>query len=437
MDMKKSVSEYIRQRKKQDKDPYFFSFDTVGFFRNEYVPSYSHTPTVEIPYSTVLSFAIRRAQFHESVKRREKKGDIDYNTLRGMGIEYEIPFKRFQTNENDIVSDQISFYSLLMVTIGTNEDEMKSAFIKHEKKLMLYRLRASELSISEIDSYFWPDKTLRNDLIASFTNQNNSFQLDFNRAFKFFNPAQVNLQEGNAILSIDNIYKIVTMNFGYLLEKKIKKFSKKVNLPAIESISEDFSKLFKKKKEKLLTLETFEVVANRSFPPCMLRICDALKKSRNLTYKGQFELTLFLKGCGLGFAEQNEFWKISNNPNLVNLKSIFDLSAGGKNFCPHSCATMTTREEPKKFNQVQGCPFRYLAKSEMQMFLKKKRRDISMSEISAVVENMPNHPQVACKQFFDLIFKESPFEKSEISHPMEFFLKSEQKIRNNANQSGN
>ena len=167
----------------------------------------------------------------------------------------------------------------------------------------------------------------------------------------------------------------------------------------------------------------------RSFPPCMYRIYESLKKSKILTFKAHFELALFLKGCGLDYNSQSVFWKIAKDPNLVNLKSVFGIGGAGKDYCPHSCVTMITREYPKNIYQTQGCPFRYMAKSEMKIYLKKINNAPRVSDLDLIISKVPDHPQVACRLFFDSIHKDSPFEKTGIAHPVEYFIQSEKRFK--------
>lgn len=450
------VSSYLQNRIKKPSRINYFSFDIVNSIRTEYLPTYSKSPSIELSYSDILKLAIQRDDFHERLKHEEKQYNLDYTMLRSIGIEFGIPFKRLATNENDIVYDQLSFFSLMMTILGekTNE-EIKNKYIKKEQKLMLYRLRASKLSIIEIDSKFWPDVNLRNIIIDSYVkedkqsqddyngkndksnfydceNRNNCgyFELDFELAYQFFNPTKLRLKNGFAILTIDDIYKIVAINFGKKLNKKLNKYSKKKDkIPAIESLWIDFSAASQKNKEHLLTLDNFEEVYKRSFPPCMYRIYESLKKSKILTFKAHFELALFLKGCGLDYFAQSEFWKIAKDPNLVNLKSVFGIAGVGKDYCPHSCVTMITREYPKNIYQTQGCPFRYMAKSEMKLNLKKINNAPRVSDLEIIVSKVPDHPQVACRLFFDSIHKDNPYEKTGISHPVDYFIQSEKRIR--------
>lgn len=450
------VSSYVQNRISKTSKINYFSFDRINSIRTEYIPIYSHSPSIELSYSDILKLAIQRAQFHERLKNEEKHYNLDYNMLRSIGIEFGIPFKRLTTNEPDIVIDQLSFFSLMMALLGDGiDEEIKKDFIKKEQRLMLYRLRTSKLSITEIDSKFWPDVNLRNTLILSYyedksQKKNNNenidkrsfcdcenrndcdngyFLLDFEIAFKYFKPAKLNLKDGFAVLTIDDVYKIVVINYGKKLHKKLNKNSKKSNLPLIESLWIDFSAALVKNKESLLTLSNIEEVSKRSFPPCMYRIYESLKKSKILTFKAHFELALFLKGCGLDYYAQTDFWKLSKDPNLVNLKSIFGIGGMGKDYCPHSCVTMITREYPKNIYQTQGCPFRYMAKSEMKLYLKKINNGPRVSDLEKIVSKVPDHPQVACRLFFDSIHKDFPFEKTAVSHPVEYFIQSENRIR--------
>jgi hypothetical protein len=105
------------------------------------------------------------------------------------------------------------------------------------------------------------------------------------------------------------------------------------------------------------------------------------------------------------------------------------MDAHGKDYSPHCCVTMIMRECPKNVYQVQGCPFRYMAKSELKMYLRKMGRGARKEDIEAIGAKVPDHPQVACRLFFDAIFPDEHLDGAGITHPVEFFIESERRIK--------
>jgi hypothetical protein len=159
----------------------------------------------------------------------------------------------------------------------------------------------------------------------------------------------------------------------------------------------------------------------------MFRILDILKKSKTLTFKAQFELSLFLKGLGLDYYDQCDFWK--DFVCHLNMTSVYGMDDHGKDYSPHCCVTMIMRECPKSIYQMQGCPFRYMARAEMKMYLRKMDRGLRKDDIDAIAGKVPDHPQVACRLFFDAMFPNEQLVNAGLSHPVEFFIESERRIK--------
>ena len=411
----------------------YFSFDKIKPISSCYVPAYDHTPNIEIQYNNIISYAIKRMQFLEKLECETKNDVLNYNAIRNIGIEYGFPFVRLKTNDYEVVYDQISFYSLLTIAAGFSLEQNESnhfikKWIKKEKTLLYYRLKFSNLSVSEIDDSFWLDKELRNQIILS--ESNDLYKLNFEKSLQFFNVSNIELKDGFLILDTNKIYEIITYFFGKHIENLIHRLLKKNRFsPAILSLGNDYAQLTKMKKEALLTLQNFNEVFKRSFPPCMHRIFEALKKNGILTFKANFELALFLKGCGLDYESQQKFWKLGTKFQPLNLNSIYGSINYLKDYSSHSCHAMITRECPTKIFHVQGCPFRYMSKPEIKVMLKKINRKTSYKDIEDIVKECPDHPQHACKMFFDSIHPQKPMNKVEISHPVAYFVQSEKRFR--------
>lgn len=390
-----------------------------------YIPTYSRAPKKELEYQDILARAENRYNFHRRLAFESKKRDLNYGDLRCLAIEFKIPFKTFTTNKLDITDDHFSFFSLMMVSL-----DRKEGFIKDEARLFLYRLKASGLSSVEIPDKFWTDKELRTKIIAGGCTED-VYRINFVDAFQYFDPTELNIQNGYAVLTIENIYDIVVHMFKERLMKKLKKFetSNEKNLPLIEALTSEFIAATKPKKEPYITLETYEEISQRSFPLCMLRISEAFKKSGILTFKARFELCLFLKGLGFDYYTQDEFWQRAKDPTLVNLKTIYGMSDGHVNYSPHACLSMINRETPKNVYQIQGCPFRFMAKSEFKMYAKKTKKSLRNADIEAIADKVPDHPQLACRMLFDALYKDKPFKKPGMNHPVEYFVQSEKRIK--------
>jgi DNA primase large subunit len=384
---------------------------------------------MEVTYDEVIESAEQRYLFHERLAYESKHRLLDYRDVRTLGIKFGVPLRRLSTNSDQLHQDHISFYCLLMVSLRS-EDAARN-FARHEERLFLYRLRASEISIVQIKDYFWTDVSLKDSLIASHhsTDSDSFFRLDFEAAFDFLVPENLDISDGSARLSLDDVYQIVARMYNAKLLVHIEKYrdSLLMRRAVISALGDTFAQRVQPKRVPLISLESLDRLSGRSFPPCMFRILSVLKKSRTLTFKAQFELSLFLKDLGLDFYALSDFWR--DYPCQLNLASVFGMDDLGKDYSPHSCVTMVLRESPKNVYQVQGCPFRYMAPSELKMYLRKMGRGVRAADVEAIGMKVPEHPQIACRMFFDARFPEEPFTNAGIGNPGQFFIESERRIK--------
>ena len=58
-----------------------------------------------------------------------------------------------------------------------------------------------------------------------------------------------------------------------------------------------------------LTLNNFEAILQRSFPPCMRMLVDNQRQSGHLKHQGRFQLRTFFKACGMEYDDHMRWWK--------------------------------------------------------------------------------------------------------------------------------
>lgn len=58
-----------------------------------------------------------------------------------------------------------------------------------------------------------------------------------------------------------------------------------------------------------MTPEMIDDLANKSFPPCMRQLNDALRSTHHLKYNGRVIYGLFLKAAGLSLEDALTFWR--------------------------------------------------------------------------------------------------------------------------------
>jgi len=255
-----------------------------------------------------------------------------------------------------------------------------------------------------------------------------SNRLGFERALELCEPSRMSLQHGLAVLSIDDVYQMCARMFKDKLLGNIARLRQSAPPDFVRSVCDEFERRIAPRAIQFVSCENVDELAKRSFPPCMKRILESLRKSSLLTFKARLELCLFLKGIVMDVWEQPAFWKASRSSGCINLATLYGFDGGVTAYSSHSCVTMASRECPKTAGQVQGCPFRVMPRSELKMHVKQLARSLPRDAVDAIAANVPNHPQVACRLFFDAVFPERAFPKPRISHPVEFFTESEKRL---------
>lgn len=400
-----------------------------------YAPIYDSPPSMELTFDQILSLAEKRFQFHRLLAFEEKQDTIESTKIRTLSLEYDIPLKEASESEGEQIKDKQSFFAFLMVY--SENSEKQRMFAEYEARLLFYRLKSSSANPNQIDDFFWPDLSLKELIIKAkdFDRYNIPFELVFDK----IDVRTVELDDGIAKLTPEHVYQIMQNHY---LNHLISKFEKIefADEKFINYLRSEFNRLINVNEEVFLTLDNYEHLCHRSAPPCIYRILDSLKKSSQLSVKGRFELCMFLKGLGFDYFSQYTFWKKHffnpKSPDLFDqqivpsLKYIYCIDGNKKKYQPHSCVALIGQDNPENPYQVQGCPFRYMMRAELKMYLKKMGRAIKNEVINKLVEQVPEHPQIACKMFFDGKFPDNPLEYAGMMHPIQYFKESEMRYTN-------
>jgi hypothetical protein len=405
-----------------------------------FTPTYARAPSLNLTFSQILGLAQRRNEFHRHLEFSSREMSLDYQELRRISVDFGVPLRKFTTNGIEIETDRSSFFCLLMSSLGS--EAAKRDFVRNEERLLYYRLKFSHISVFQIKDYFWPDLPTK-DLIMSHRNVNasgtESFIMPFEKAFLIMeHPKEAELAGGVVTLSITDIYRLVSRSFRVKVLQSVEKYEKsdKSNQTLIQSLAKELEKM--KNPRAILSLDKLNEFSERSFPPCMYRIFDHLQKTKRITFKARFELSLFLKGLGMDYFGQYAFWKETifkendawyfESQVVVLLKQIYGLDEAEEDYTPHKCITMINHDRPSDVSMVQGCPFSYMPKAELKVFLKKMRRGIKHSEIEDLVEFVPDRPQFSCVKFFNGKFQHLIFKKEEFGRAVDFFYESEKRL---------
>jgi DNA primase large subunit len=405
-----------------------------------YTPTYECVPNAELSFEEILSFAEKRYQFHRLLEFEEKHETVEYSRIRTLSIEYDVPIKASSINKNDQILDEQSFYSLFLVC--SRDEKEKEFFARCEARLLYYRLKLSYAPIKSIPEFFWLDREKRKLIINSRTGtEEYAFPVPFEEVIDEVKyPETLEIQAGMAVLSCEQVYQILQ---GYFEKIVLGYFERRKTTDSrfVEYLVSEFLRETNDNDiEKILTLENYEELCKRSAPPCIYRIIESLNKSSQLSVKGRFELCMFFKFLGLDYFSQYIYWKTHffnpRNPDMFekqivpSLRYIYCIDGNKKRYQPHSCLALIGQDNPETPYQIQGCPFRYMMRAELKMYLKKMARSVKNDVINSLVEQVPEHPQIACKMFFDGCFPDRNLNYAGVSHPIQYFKESEARINN-------
>jgi len=181
-----------------------------------------------------------------------------------------------------------------------------------------------------------------------------------------------------------------------------------------------------------LTLENFEELMVRSFPPCMRRLVEQQREmKKHLKHAGRLQLRPFLKECGFAIEDSFKWWKqeLCRDPTI-------DTASYEKNYTydvEHTYGKKGHLQGQNAFGcakiigfpaesagQVHGCPFKCCdmpaLKQQMHKWKVSERNMLEMEKL--VVQG--NHYQLACIEYFKAGHEEN--EGSRVGNsPADFF----------------
>lgn len=408
--------------------------------QNFYTPTYSKIPSEDLDFDHLTMLAQRRLKFHQRLEFESQQGPLDYQAIRTISVDFGVPFKYFSNNSSERSTDHLSYFSLMLSSMSTQEHREK--FAVDEERLFYYRLTQAGVSAVQINDYFWPSKEIKNLIISSGKKNKNDeeeFLLDYVDAFNLLIPTELEIENGTAHITLDQVYHIVCETFRSKILEQFKKYEKGIgkNESLIESLGAELSKNLKPKA--ILTIDNIDEMMERSFPPCMHRNMTALKKTHYVTFKARFELCLFFKALGMDYFQQFQYWKkMIYHPNdawhfesqvIQVLKQIYGLDDAEEDYSPHRCISIINHDTIKEEDRfVQGCPFIALSIPELKLYLKKMKRGIKHAEIEELATILPDNPQRACRRFFDGKFNTYLYDHDGMERPVDYFLASEDRL---------
>ena len=403
---------------------------------NFFTPTYADPPEHPLNFDQILTLAQRRREFHRHLEFESQEGLLDYQQIRALSVDFGIPFRRFATNQLEMETDKASFFSLMIACMTSEESMMQ--FCRYEERLFYYRLKFTGVSAAQINAFFWPSEEVRNIVLLSRDSEEEVFKLPFEKALMIMDPSEAEMNDGIVTLSMENIYHIVCKCFRCkILENMTKQANQLQHYNVLaESLVAEMEKLDHPKF--FLTVPEIDKYAAQSFPPCMYRILETVKKYHYITFKGRFELCLFLKALGLDYFGQREFWKTMifkpedawyfESQVIVVLKQIYGLDEAEDDYAPHRCITMINHDRPFDDGQAQGCPFSFMSKASLKILLKSMRRGAKHSDIEELTKYIPENPTKACTEFFNAKFTNLPLRDKLIERPVDYFFESNTRL---------
>eukprot|EP00397_Hematodinium_sp_SG-2012_P008764 GEMP01008833.1.p1 GENE.GEMP01008833.1~~GEMP01008833.1.p1 ORF type:complete len:504 (-),score=94.41 GEMP01008833.1:1755-3266(-) len=162
-----------------------------------------------------------------------------------------------------------------------------------------------------------------------------------------------------------------------------------------------------------LTLMNFEIVYQRSFPPCMRRLVETprLPRGARLKHQGKLQLRPFLKDAGLDLEDSLAWWrqevlrdkemssdKFTKN-HVYDIEHTYGKKGHMKEQNSFGCATILNFPYPS-VGQVHGCPFKHMETEPLFTML--KSWGLPESSLAEIDDHLSNgkHYQLACQDYF-------------------------------------
>jgi len=163
---------------------------------------------------------------------------------------------------------------------------------------------------------------------------------------------------------------------------------------------------------EVLSLENFEELMVRSFPPCMRRLVEKQREmKKHLKHAGRLQLRPFLKDCGFTMEDSMKWWKKE-----ICIDPQIDAASFEKNYTydvEHAYGKKGHLQGQNCFGcpkiigfpaesagQVHGCPFKTLdmpaLKQQMHKWKVSERHVLEMEKLVA----HGSHYQLACIEYF-------------------------------------
>lgn len=151
------------------------------------------------------------------------------------------------------------------------------------------------------------------------------------------------------------------------------------------------------------------------FPACGHRLMEGLEEHHHLRFTARQQLTMFLKGIGLGPSEALKFWQMmfTNGPGTMtvdkfnkeykyNFRHSYGLEGARINYKPWGCSMIMSKPKPTK-QEYHGCPYRDLNTDKLTSLLRKMGMSDDANMQKVVELSDAREYQGACTKVFEVL----------------------------------
>jgi DNA primase large subunit len=426
---------------------------------HHYFPTYDEAPDGELSIDQIIELAHHRHLLHEKLKALDSDDLLKIiNTIKQMGIpvHYTNDYVRDACPRPKFVSvppvqfDQLTFFPLLLVSL--RDDEARNSFIAQETRIFGARVfdpeRESTFSVDQI-----PQEILELDSgyldIMSHRTGADVFGFPFELVFPYIDVTRAKVEEGMVVVKGNELRPMFVQFFEKFLRRKVDKYvasgiHEREVFRAVVSLFKDGLEEGRDRPRETwdkVVLGDLDILAGRSFPPCMYAMFTKLRETHKLFHEGRLQFGLFLKGIGLSLDDSLSFWR-SELSQLVgdsgfdkqyayNIRYNYGKEGSAKSRSAYSCVGIIRHPSPAA-TQTHGCPFMQWDAAQCTAVLEsmalKRRTRVDHHLLSSIVDKGRKHPQVACKEWYNVFHKDEPME-SPPEQPADWFAASEEAFR--------
>jgi DNA primase large subunit len=278
------------------------------------------------------------------------------------------------------------------------------------------------------------------------------FHFPFELVFPYISVAGADVRGGQVIVKAEDLRPMFIQFFEKFLQRKLEKYiadriPEREVFRAVVSLFLDTLEVGQDHRRVNLdqiALRDLDVLASRSFPPCMYGMFKQLRKTHKLFHEGRLQLGLFLKGLGLSLSDSLAFWRSElsqivgesgfDKQYAYNIRYNYGKEGSAKSRTAYSCLGIIRHPAPAA-TQTHGCPFMQWGVSQCTALLRTMEREqrraaepIDHNLVSVVVDKGQKHPQIACRDWYNLLHRDQPMDAAP-QQPADWFAVSEDALR--------